>query len=155
MRIADKMAKAIDGQESRSFDPLPAGVYTGRMIDAEARQSSNGNPMWSVTFEVVDEEYAGRRLWVNLVFVDNALWKVKEFADAFGVTAAELDTDELIGECVKLAVSERIIPTGNRAGQVGNNVDRVMRLTDGGDDAEAPEPKSAAKVKTGAKPIEF
>ena len=152
MRIASEMAKAIDGQESRSFDPLPAGVYTVRCADCEARESSNGNPMWSVTFEVVDEEYAGRKLWTNLVFVNNALWKVKEFADAFGVSAAELDTDMLIGEVCRVAVSERVIPTGGRAGQIGNNVDRVMPAND----SEGGEPTQAkAKVAAGSKPIEF
>ena len=90
-KLNDNLASQVDGQEVREgFDrtPLEAGTYVVRLREVEAKRSTNDNPMWVCVFEVVsdsegDAKNKGKRLWTNLVFTDNALWKVAQFFRAF------------------------------------------------------------------------
>lgn len=55
-------------QESKTFDPMPAGVYQVELTDIEERDGLdfNGNPAKQMvfTFTVLDEgEHYGRKLW--------------------------------------------------------------------------------------------
>ncbi len=49
-----------------SFDPIPAGQYTAMIIASEEKTSKQGNKFLSLEFEVLDGQYKGRKLWVNL-----------------------------------------------------------------------------------------
>lgn len=129
------LAAQVERQEVQiNFEPLPAGTYTVRLMNVEPRESANGNPAWSWTYEVVEGEHTGRRLWDYTSLAEKALWRVKAVFDAFQVPAGT-DTDELLGRQVRLVVSQRPIPAGRRAGEIGNQIDRVLpgpELTDAG-----------------------
>lgn len=142
-KLNKELARKVGEVEGTgSFEPLPAGVYRARLTEVTTKTASTGNPMWVTVFEVIDEGFKGRKLWNNLVLIEAALWKVREFFDAFGVET-DTDTEELLGRTVKLSVIQRVINGGAREGQIGNNVDRMMP------DDEAPKkaaPKKAAVV---------
>lgn len=50
-----------------SFTPLPKGVYGVQVESAEVKQTKTGKVMYTLTLKVVAGEYAGRKLWSNLV----------------------------------------------------------------------------------------
>lgn len=159
-KLNDNLASQVDGQEVREgFDrtPLEAGTYVVRLREVEAKRSTNDNPMWVCVFEVVsdsegDAKNKGKRLWTNLVFTDNALWKVAQFFRAFE-TEANTDTDELLGEQIRVSVSKRVIQSGSREGELGNNIDSFLTLAPGSEDGES-KPKAKAKAKVGATAVD-
>ena len=125
-RLTPKLASGVkEAAQSSGFTALEPGAYRARLTKVDAKTASTGNPMWTWEFEVIEEPYKGRKQWNNTVLTDKALWKVAESFSAFGVPE-ETDTDELIGCTVVLEVSQRTIPTGARAGQLGDNIDRVV-----------------------------
>ena len=141
-KLEKAVAEKVAAQESQSFDAIPAGVYRAKLLDVTVRESKkDGSPYWVWEFEIEDSDgYDGRRQWVNTSLKDTAHWKLKEVFDAFGYTT-DSDTDEIIGESVKLAVVTRIIERGARAGELGNNVDKVLPLGDAADaDEDEDEP---------------
>ena len=51
----------------QSFKPIPAGLYTVQITDTETKQNKAGTGSYlKITFEVVDEIYGGRKLFMNL-----------------------------------------------------------------------------------------
>ena len=137
-RLDANTAKSVSSQETTSFEPIPEGVYTVRLREVEARESRQGSPYWAWVVEVDGGDHDGRRLWINTSLKDSAHWKLKEVFDAFGFTT-DSDTDEIVGERMKVAVTQRTIEGGARAGQLGNNVERCMPLgaSDKADDDDA------------------
>jgi hypothetical protein len=123
-KLDKKTATRVGNAEGSSFEALPEGPYLARLREVTVRDGNKG-PYWSWEFEVVGGEHDGRRLWVNTSLSENADWKMKEVFEAFGYST-DSDTDEMVGELVKLIVSQRIIERGARQGEVGNNVDTVM-----------------------------
>jgi len=80
-------------KNQNKFTPLPESRYNVKAIKAEKRISGPGNDMASVTFVVGDQgDYNGRKLFDNLVFTDNALWKILSLFEAAG--ASDLLTDD-------------------------------------------------------------
>jgi hypothetical protein len=119
--LAASVEKAAS--DGGSFEPLEPGEYRCRLHEVTAKNAASGNPMWVWVFETVDKP-RGRRLWVNTVLTDAALWKVGEVFTAFGVPT-DTDTDEMIGATALLEVALREIGAGARKGQMGNDVTRV------------------------------
>ena len=125
-KLPKAVAKKAEEAESSSFEALPAGPYFGKLTSVATDKEGQAGPYWVWEFEVTSpDEHKGRKLWANTSLSDNAVWKLKEMFDAFGYTT-DSDTDELIGETVKLIVSQRVIGSGARKGELGNNVDRVL-----------------------------
>lgn len=137
-KLNKTMAKKVDSEKS-VFDPLPEGVYHCRLRDVDASREGPAGPYWSWEYEVVaPEEYIDRRLWNNTTLAEGARFGLKQTFDAFGVPT-DTDTDELLGKIVRLSVSTRTIQKGARAGELGNNVEKVMPPEEG---FEAPSPVS-------------
>jgi hypothetical protein len=137
-KLPKATAKAAAEAESGSFEALPAGPYIGKLTAVVTDKEGPSGPYWVWEFEVVSpDEFANRKLWANTSLSDKAVWKLKEMFDAFGYTT-DSDTDELIGEQVKLMVSQRVIASGTRSGEMGNNVDRVLSY-----DADEPAGESS------------
>ena len=49
-----------------SFEPIPAGQYVAMVVASEEKTSSKGHKFLSLELEVLDGQYRGRKLWVNL-----------------------------------------------------------------------------------------
>lgn len=135
---AAKKAAAAGGST-----PLEPGNYECRLTNVTAKTASTGNPMWVWELEVTDEKAPGRRLWVNTVLTDSAMWKVGEMFAAFEVDT-DADTDELIGEKCMAEVVQRVMTGGARAGQMGNDVRRCYPI--GAEDGVGNEEAIAAGV---------
>lgn len=54
-------------QEIGNFEVLPEGTYIFRIDDVTDNISKNGDPMINVRFIVVDGDYAGRKIWDNII----------------------------------------------------------------------------------------
>ena len=53
--------------EPTSFDPLPAGKYLAVITESEMRPTKKGAGQYlNLTFEVIEGEYKGRKLWARL-----------------------------------------------------------------------------------------
>lgn len=52
---------------ARSYDPLPRGMYTAMIIESVIKPTKKGDGEYlALTFEIVDGDHSGRRLWQNL-----------------------------------------------------------------------------------------
>jgi hypothetical protein len=138
-KLPKKIAEAADAAESSSYEALPPGPYICSLRGVVTDREGKAGPYWVWEFEVAEgEENAGRRFWMNTSLSEKAVWKLKEVFDAFGYTT-DSDTDELVGEKVKLIVSTEVQSQGANAGSLRNNVERVLAY-DGDDDAGTTEP---------------
>jgi hypothetical protein len=53
--------------EPTSFDPLPAGKYLAVITESEMKATKSGAGQFlNLTFQVLDGEYKGRKLWARL-----------------------------------------------------------------------------------------
>jgi len=87
------------GQISDSFEPIPEGTYLARIISAEPKTSSSGNPMVEVVWEIQEGEFTGRKIWDYLVLTENSYWKVKRYCKRLlGLESGEeFDTSDFEG----------------------------------------------------------
>jgi hypothetical protein len=95
--------------EKKSFEPIPPGTYELEIKAVEEKQGTKA-PYLNVTLEVInDEDYAGRKIFEMVSLSPDALWKLKELADAIGQDISEsFDTEDLLGEmCTGVVTIER------------------------------------------------
>lgn len=140
-KLAKKMAEATAQAEGLNTELAPEGIYTVVLKSVETKEGKDSKqPYWLWTFEVPDdselhEEQQGKRFWLNTSLQKNALWKLNEVFTAFGVDP-DTDTDTLIGEPVRLVVSQRPIGAGPKMGEMSNQVENVLPA-DPSDDEDA------------------
>jgi hypothetical protein len=119
---------------------LDPGVYPVTLLEVEARPGRVA-PQWSWKFEVSKgHARAGRTLYTNTSLSDDALWKLRETFDAFGVDST-VNTDTLIGRQVRALVTKQIQTEGKRQGQFVNQIQELMPLS-----GSAPSPTGPVKV---------
>ena len=119
------MAINLDFSSVPSREPLEEGVYLLQIAKVEETNSSTGNPMLKVEYDVLGVE-GNRKLWDNYVLIDKCLWKVKELFDALGIDTSalvEMDVNELVG----LEVQAKVIQETYN-GDIMNRVKKVMPL---------------------------
>ena len=119
------MAINLDFSSVPSREPLEEGVYHLQIAKVEETNSSTGNPMLKVEYDVLGVE-GNRKLWDNYVLIDKCLWKVKELFDALGIDTSslvEMDVNELVG----LEVQAKVIQETYN-GDIMNRVKKVMPL---------------------------
>jgi hypothetical protein len=153
---SEKAQKVRDAEDN--FSPVPRGIYILELTeDVEVGEGQKG-AYWKWTFEIPEGETgAGRRFWLNTSLSDNAFFKLKETFAAFGEDP-EVATEDLLKRRVRGVVSVQTIQKGQRAGQLGNNLDRILPLdgpTGEGIDGEGNKlPEDTATVKKdGAAPL--
>ncbi len=108
-----------------SREPLEEGVYHLQIAQVEEKQSSTGNPMLAVTYDVLDVE-GNRKIWDNYVLIDKCLWKVQELFKAIGIDTSEIvemDVQELVGQEVQAKIVQE--PYGD---SIQNRVKKIMPL---------------------------
>lgn len=113
----------LDFSSVPSREPLEEGVYHLQIAKVEETNSSTGNPMLKVEYNVLGVE-GNRKLWDNYVLIDKCLWKVKELFDALGIDTSELvemDVTELVG----LEVQAKVIQETYN-GDIMNRIKKVM-----------------------------
>lgn len=126
-KLNAKTAKAVANQEvgEGGLLPLDAGTYPARLVSVTSKDGKAA-PYWSWEYELIDPE-PGRfaKQFVNTSLSEKALWKLKEQFEAHGTTP-NTDTEELLGDKVNLVVIQRIIQSGQRAGEMGNEVTTTL-----------------------------
>lgn len=121
-KTQQKQAEEASGGD---FDPLPDGIYHGKLVDVDTTREGPKGPYWSWEFDVVqNDQYNNRKLWNNTSLSKAAAFKMDETYKAFGVPL-DTDTDDLLGKVVKMQVSQRTIQSGDREGEIGNQIDRL------------------------------
>lgn len=121
----------LDFSSVPSREPLEEGKYILTVAEAAEKQSSTGNPMISITYDVnstIDgiEVEGQRKLWDNYSLIDKALFKIKELLDALGYDTSELvalEPTDLVGSQV---VAQVIQETYN--GEIRNRIKKVYPL---------------------------
>lgn len=121
----------FDDVEVPSFDPLPRGKYPLEVTDAEFKQSNSGNDMLSLELTVMEEheEYAGRKVFHNLVFTDNSMGFVKAFLISLGAdtaTLSEIDFEEEVEEFVGMQLLAVVKVTKDQDGEPQNAISRTF-----------------------------
>ena len=119
------MAINLDFSSVPSREPLEEGVYHLQIAKVEETNSSTGNPMLKVEFNVLGVD-GNRKLWDNYVLIDKCLWKVKELFDALGIDTSalvEMDVNELVG----LEVQAKVIQETYN-GDIMNRVKKILPL---------------------------
>jgi hypothetical protein len=103
---------------------IPTGLYDAAVANATYEQTSTGKPMFRITFEVTEGEFARRRVWENVVVTtDNpdAQAVLSRHLSALGITQAFLAepgrtgddiADAMRGAMVRLAIGQRRDPNG-------------------------------------------
>lgn len=129
-KLDKQFAKQVDKTEvsSGSFEAIPEGTYFATMNrDVEERTSQNGNPYWSWEFQLFPGQgYDGRRFWTNTPLTgEYAPSFLKRMFAAFGATA-DTDTALLVGKPVKIRIVQKVIPYGQKAGEIGNEIKYVL-----------------------------
>lgn len=65
--MADLAFNAAETPPQQEFDLLPAGKYIAHVIDSDvSRNSKDTGDVLKLTFEILEGEYANRRLWARL-----------------------------------------------------------------------------------------
>jgi len=139
----------------QGFDPLPANTYEAEVELAEYKQTKTGKDMFMLTFRVTQGEYAGRKLWTNIVISPEsptALGIAFRDLATLGVTAEFLATEpsneaicaKLVGGAARLKVVLR------KDDPTRNEVDRISPSSSGA--AAAFEAPSSAPAASSAPP---
>lgn len=89
--------------------PIPPGKYNATIVHAEPKTSKAGNPMIAIRWRIDDEgEYYHRNIFDNLVFSQNALWRVRQVLLAVGFSTTfngDVNPESLLGESATLTVT--------------------------------------------------
>lgn len=134
--VPDDFDKVKEG-----FEPLPAGKYLVEVTDAEEKETSGdgktpkGTPMiaFELTVADADEDWAGRKLWMNVVFGGKSLGMAKSTLRALGATDAdfesgsEINAEDFIG---KQAYAMAAVGRNPKTEMPNNNVKRLMPLSE-------------------------
>ncbi len=130
-KMTKAKAKQVDNSNS-GFEPIEDGIYFARLVNVGVKEAANGNPYWQWEYKIEEEgPYNGRVIWDNTSLSDAALWRLNSVFKAFGVPA-DTDTDDMLGLGCELSIEQKVIEQGTRAGEIGNNVSRVLPAPAGG-----------------------
>lgn len=137
--IIDRLNSGED--ERGDFVPVPDGLYLCRLTKAEEYQPGAGKEFGGITTQwkvIQPRQYAGTDedgnsygdLFMRLSWSPKAAFRIRQFWDALGYDYdSDFDEPVELGEQAVLVVSQGVIPTGKRKGQIGVNVDEVLEAT--------------------------
>lgn len=121
------------------FEPLPAGIYTAEVSAGELRQAGEdaknpGSDYIAWELSITDEEYEGRKCWVNNSFVAAAKPMLRQFLEAVGYDEDalenpdfEIEIDDIIGRTLKVVLTKGVNP---KTKEPNNSVRRVEPLSE-------------------------
>jgi hypothetical protein len=90
----DKEGSSMTLFTAEDYEPLPPGLYVGKLLDVEPRESANGEyRRWS--WEVLDGPEAGRKVYANTATNFGPQAKARHWVE--NVLGRELEAGEQIG----------------------------------------------------------
>ena len=102
-----KRIKKFDFSNVQAYKKCEEGSHRAKLIAIDEGTSQAGDDMLKATFEVIQGESKGARLFDNFTLTDKALWKFKLCLEAMGVKSSgkvAIDLDKLIGKLVIVEV---------------------------------------------------
>ena len=110
---------------------MAEGTYEMILNEVKVGKGEKG-PYWTWEFVVPADapKYAKQRQWLNTSLSEASAWRLKEVFAAFGATP-DTDTDDLLGQRVRVQVGVSKIQKGPRTGDDKNEV-RSVKTLDGG-----------------------
>lgn len=131
-----------------SFDPIAAGKYVAVITDSQMKSTKNSNGKYlELTFEVVEGQYKGRKLWSRLNLenpseqaVQIARGELSSICRAVSVMKPQ-DSVELhnLPLCIKVACKKR-----DDTGEITNEIKAYKNKEKAFTSGTASEPKTAA-----------
>jgi len=87
---------------------IDKGIYPVKVVSAEAKQSQAGNPMVVFTLEILDGDFAGRRVYLNNSLQPHALFGFRKTLESLGVkvptSAMSIDLKKLVGASMNVQI---------------------------------------------------
>lgn len=113
-----------DAGDRSSFTLLPEGTYDIEVVDAEERTSQKGNQMIALTLEAKHPDGYPSRIWDYLVSTPAAVFKIKNFCDAAGLTQVFESGRLTVAECQGKRLKAKIFIESGRDGYQDRNAIR-------------------------------
>ena len=99
----------VDFSNTEDFEPLPVDLYEMEVKEVQLKSSkTKGEPMLSIKMEVIAGEYVGRSVFTNLMLVGRGLGITKQAFKALQIPGGELDTDDLVGACCTVRLTQNV-----------------------------------------------
>ena len=146
---------SVDFSQVEEFEPLPKAEYDAIIEEMKYVEpaSEDKYPYINVQFNVTEDGFEGRKLWLVWSFSPRALWRFKQALENLGLAVEELEVDydeetmlvtepDLVGMPCRLAVSQRTYE-----GKQQNQVDAVIEKPGAKAKTGAAKPKAAAGAK--------
>ena len=110
---------------AEDYDPLPPGLYVGKLLDIESRESTNGEyKRWG--WEILEGPYAGRKVYANTSTNFGPQAKARQWVE--NILGRELEAGEQIGiEDLVGGKHHLMIENVKRDGRVFDNVSAVHK----------------------------
>lgn len=127
-QLDPKLAQTVADTES-SAQIMEEGFQETVLLEVKGDGNGPAGPYWTWVFKNPDDSlrYKGWQHWVITSLSPDAAWKMKETFEAFGVSPAT-NTDDLIGMRVRVEVGTYTVQKGPNAGELKNNVKKVLPL---------------------------
>jgi hypothetical protein len=159
---------AVDFSDVQTFEPLPEGDFRCRVEEVVVkRNKADDGDYLNWTLEVIEGEFAGRKLWLMTSLKTKALWKLKEVFEALGIEGdqqeLEWDDDTMLvttPELVDIVLVARVTQElyqdrlQNKVGDVWLADEEEEELPSINEDKKA-APKAAAKKADAPKKPKF
>ena len=93
----------VDAATPGKYPPIPEGEYVVRVVDTSPEPAKSGKPMYTLTLEVADGEYKGRKLWHRRPAQASTAGFVKADVQALRVTvpSGAVKASELVRHIVR------------------------------------------------------
>ena len=110
---------------AEDYEPLPPGLYVGKLLDIEARESANGEyRRWS--WEILDGPYASQRVYANSSTNFGPQAKARQWVE--NILGHELEAGERVGtEDLVGGKHHLMVENVKRDGRTFDNVSAVHR----------------------------
>lgn len=125
-KLGGEKAQAVKkaGEEAGDQQLLQPGVYEVKLTTVKSQKSQAGDPMWVWHFKTVKPlKNVGIREFTSLS--EESLWKLAQVFGAFGVEP-DTDTDELLGDKIKVEIDIEIAQRGKLKGKEVNTITRWL-----------------------------
>ena len=99
-----KFSYKSQGEQTQSYEPLPAGDYGAMLASVMPKESKNGNPMAQFEFLI---DGTSRKITERIPLMESLAWKWDQLAAAFGVFPEkdqdiDINTDDFINKSLRL-----------------------------------------------------
>ncbi len=113
-----------DAGDRGAFTLLPEGLYDIEVVEAEERTSQKGNQMIALTIEARHPDGYPSRVWDYLVSTPAAVFKIKQFCDAAGLTSHFESGRLTVQDCHNRRLKAKIMIEAGRDGYQDRNAVR-------------------------------